>query len=364
MSSVNFNKPLFVLWLMSLTVFNSSIYGLRIFFIVYSVAYPFLYLLSNTSLVVKKEFLWIMGFSLFWTLYFSFWFSININSISFDLSGPNVEMFTPFLYLTNIFSFIMLSRLSNFFLKDSVRNFLKIYCLFLITDCIYRYFVEPNCFLNYSCRYDAKVVGFHSTTNALGVSLIVIISSLLYVNAKSFYKIVLPALLISTMARAAIVAQLVGYGVKTYLNRGFILKFFFIVLSLVLFYYIYLINPFDIFSDGSFLSKIDFFSSALNIIPHSNTRQLLLGYGSNFKEVTEIVGVNGWSPHAPMLKAFFYFGFIGVFLYFASLLSFASLGPGMWFVTMVFFICSIAGAPIYFPTLIPAFLILRYFKAA
>ena len=309
MSSVNFNKPLFVLWLMSLTVFNSSIYGLRIFFIVYSVAYPFLYLLSNTSLVVKKEFLWIMGFSLFWTLYFSFWFSININSISFDLSGPNVEMFTPFLYLTNIFSFIMLSRLSNFFLKDSIRNFLKIYCLFLIIDCIYRYFVEPNCFLNYSCRYDAKVVGFHSTTNALGVSLIVII-------------------------------------------------------SLVLFYYIYLINPFDIFSDGSFLSKIDFFSSALNIIPHSNTRQLLLGYGSNFKEVTEIVGVNGWSPHAPMLKAFFYFGFIGVFLYFASLLSFASLGPGMWFVTMVFFICSIAGAPIYFPTLIPAFLILRYFKAA
>ena len=364
MNSLNLNKSFFVLWLISLTVFNSSIYGVRIFFILYSVAYPTLYLLSNSSLVVKKEFLWVMGFSFFWTLYFSFWFFLNINSISFDLSGPNVEMFTPFLYLTNIFSFIMLSRLSNFFLKDSLKTFLKIYCLFLIIDCIYRYFVEPNCFLNYSCRFEAKTVGFHSTTNALGLSLIVIISSLLYVNAKSFYKIVLPALLISTMARAAIVAQLVGYGVKTYLNRGLILKFFFIFLSLVLFYYIYLINPFDIFSDGSFLTKIDFFNSALNILPHSNTRQLLLGYGSNFKEVTEIVGVDGFSPHAPMLKAFFYFGFIGVFLYFASLLSYISLAPGMWFVAMVFLICSIAGAPIYFPTLIPAFLILRYFKAA
>ncbi len=364
MSSVNYNKGLFVLWLMSLTVFNSSIFGIRIFLILYSVGYPFLYLLSKSSMMVKKEFLMIIGFSLYWTLYFSLWFVINIESISFDISGPNVEMFTPFLYLTNVFSFMMLSRLSNIFLKDSLKTFLKIYCLFLIVECIYRYFLEPNCFLNYSCRFEAKTVGYHSTTNALGLSLIAIISSLLYVNAKSFYKIVLPALLISTMARAAIVAQLVGYGVKTYLNRGFILKFFFIFLSISLLYYIYLINPLGIFSDGSLLSKIDFFDSAFKIVPNSNTVQLLLGYGSNFREVTEIVGVDGFSPHSPMLKAFFYFGFIGVFLYFASLLSYLSLAPGMWFVAMVFLICSFAGAPIYFPTLIPAFLILRYFKAA
>ena len=362
MSSVNYNKGLFVLWLMSLTVFNSSISGIRIFLILYSVGYPFLYLLSKSSVIVKKEFLWIIGFSLYWTLYFSLWFAINIESISFDLSGPNVEMFTPFLYLTNVFSFMMLSRLSNFFLKDSIRIFLKIYCVFLVVDCLYRYFVEPNCFLNYSCRVEAKTVGFHSTTNALGVSLIVILSSLLYVNAKSIYKIVFPALLVSTMARAAIIAQLIGYGVKTYLNRGLFLKFVVIILSVAFIYFIYLINPLGIFSDGSLLSKIDFFNSAFNVVPYSNTGQLLLGYGSNFREVTDIVGVNGWSPHAPMLKAFFYFGFIGVFLYFASLFCFARLRPGMWFVTLVFLICSVAGAPIYFPTLIPAFLILRYFK--
>ena len=113
MSSVNYNKALFVLWLMSLTVFNSGSSSLRIFFIFYSIGYPFLYLLVKSSLIVKKEYLWIVGFSLLWTLYFSFWFVININSISFDLSGPNVEMFTPFLFLTNVFSFMMLSSTSR-----------------------------------------------------------------------------------------------------------------------------------------------------------------------------------------------------------------------------------------------------------
>ena len=122
MSSVNYNKGLFVLWLMSLTVFNSSIFGIRIFLILYSVGYPFLYLLSKSSMMVKKEFLMIIGFSLYWTLYFSLWFVINIESISFDISGPNVEMFTPFLYLTNVF-------ISYF---ECLSLFILIYCLGLV----------------------------------------------------------------------------------------------------------------------------------------------------------------------------------------------------------------------------------------
>ena len=329
---------------------------------VYSIGYPLLYLISKRSLIVKTEFLWLIIFSFLWVLYFIFWCSMNIKSIAFDLSGPNVEMFTPLLYLTNVFAFTMVSRLSNSFLDYSIRKFLKIYFLLLVVECLYRYYLEPHCFLNYSCRFDAKVIGFHSTTNALGLSLIVIISSLLLASSRSLYKVAFPIILVTTMARAAIIAQLIGYGIRAYLKLGVFVRFVFIGALLFFISYIYSINPLGIFSDGSLLSKFDFFSAAFNIVPNSSIDQLLLGYGANFAVVTEIVGVNGWSPHAPILKAFFYFGLVGVFLYFASFLCLARLRPGMWFVSLIYLICSMAGAPIYFPTLIPAFLILRYLK--
>ena len=63
-------------------------------------------------------------------------------------------------------------------------------------------------------------------------------------------------------------------------------------------------------------------------------------------------------PSRPVLKAFFYFGLIGVVLYILSVIALLPTARGMWFVLVVYSACSFAGAPLYFPTLLMSIIIL------
>ena len=185
------------------------------------------------------------------------------------------------------------------FLASGVRSFLRLYVLFLLIECAIRYLIEPTCFLNYSCRFEAKTVGYHSTTNALGTSLIVILSSLIYHHVYRYTRIMLATVLVTSMARAAIISQFFGVALIKLVNSQFLVKMLSFVAVSVVITFVYLVDPLGVSADGSLLSKFAFFGSAHERLNTASADQLLIGFGANFEQVANVVGVNGWSPHAP-----------------------------------------------------------------
>jgi len=204
-------------------------------------------------------------------------------------------------------------------------------------------------------------VGFFTTTNALSTSLIVVLTALIYSKGYvgKIKKYALSVTLISSMARAAIIAQAFTYMLISFFRSSYIFKLL-IVFSLLFFVVVLIyINPLGILNDGSALSKIAFFSSAIRVGSQADHINLFFGFGASFSEIVKVVGVNGWSPHVPLLKAFFYYGLSGLVLYVMFILSILKLYKGMAFIVIVFFVCGLAGAPIYFPTLIVGYICLK-----
>ena len=358
--NININKILFIVWLLSLTLYNSTHTFVRLFCVLYFTAYPFFLLFLVKKLFVYKRQFLLFFFSFLWFFYFIIWFVINIKNISFDLSGPNVEMFTPILFMVNVFALPIINNLRSDFIKSSVFYFINFYVLFLLIECFLRYILEPVCFLNYSCRFEAKTVGYFSTTNALATSLIVVLTSLIISKANHLRKLFFYLILFTSMARAAIISQVLNHLYYIIINSSRKLKYFLLLLILFSISSLMYLDPLGLMSDGSLLSKLDFINSAYNRVYNSSLEQLTFGYGSNFQSIVAVVGVNDWSPHLPFLKAFFYFGFIGLFLYFFSFISILYLEKKIWVVCLTYFICSLAGAPIYFPTFLVSYVILRY----
>ena len=160
------------------------------------------------------------------------------------------------------------------------------------------------------------------------------------------------------MARAAIVAYVFVLLLYAIFRSNFFVKLFFITISVFLFIMLAIYNPQNILNDGSLLSKIDFLNQTLVLAANADMTELMFGYGASFNSVATVLNVNGWSPHLPFLKAFFYFGIWGFILYIFSLIvPLYVIGSQFMWPLLVNQIAALAGGPMYSPTVTCAFLL-------
>lgn len=292
-------------------------------------------------------------------------FCILVNSDTFllNISGPQGEIFAAIVGFSFIFYLEIAknekTREINF--AHLLKYFLLGYLGILLCDLLLRYIQEPACFLNYFCRKEAKTVGLFNTTNVTGVNIASILITLLVIKQAKNFKFIfflMNLILLTTMARAAIVAYIFVLLLYAIFRSNFFVKLFFITISVFLFIMLAIYNPQNILNDGSLLSKIDFLNQTLVLAKNADMTELMFGYGASFNSVATVLNVNGWSPHLPFLKAFFYFGIWGFILYIFSLIvPLYVIGSQFMWPLLVNQIAALAGGPMYSPTVTCAFLL-------
>jgi hypothetical protein len=346
--------------LLASTIFNVQSSVVRLTFVLLFFALPFIMVMRRATLIVLRQSHWhLFVNSCLWLIMVGVWLVKNSSELSLDLNGPYVEMLTPVLAISLVPSILLIDSLSRSALSVAVNRFLLGLIAVLMIDVIVRYLVEPACFMNYSCRYEAKTVGFFSTTNAIATSITCVLTALLVSQRFTGKMVVLTGLLITTMARAAIISQ--SFGIAAYYIvdrfRGFarVLLVFSAAVSAGL---IIILNPAEIIDDGSLLSKFDFILASYNLLTAASAFDLLFGFGADYEKIVGLVGINDWSPHLPLLKALLYFGVPGVLLYAHSLFGYFKLDRRMKYVLLVVVVTGLAGAPIYLPTLVVAYAII------
>ena len=154
------------------------------------------------------------------------------------------------------------------------------------------------------------------------------------------------------MARAAIISYVITVSFYLIISSHKFFRFIAFLFLIVVINVVASINPYNILNDGSLKSKFDFLFQTKEIAETATFKQLLFGFGASLNSVASILDVNGWSPHLPILKAFFYFGIVGFLLYGFSLLICLMLG-GTKFIwpLMVNQVAAMAGGPMYSTTL-------------
>lgn len=311
--------------------------------------------------VSQKEYFYIKIWLLLSLIYvFYALSSILINSNTFDLSinGPYVEFLTPFLIISSPFIYLSIRGADHTTRVKSLKYYLYILVTILFVDIIARYLNRPECFMNYYlCRIDAKQAGFFTNTNVIGTFLLYLMFALSYFQMrkiKAFFVIVL----FTAMARAALVT-LVLTKLFYYISIASLkVKLIAMLCFIGLISYVFIVNPFDILNDGSMLSKFKFLEAAVLSANAASLQELMFGFGASFDRITDVVGVEGYSPHSSYLKAYFYFGMIGVIFFILINLYFLTLDMKFFFfILMASIINGIAGAPIYNPTIWVAFFI-------
>lgn len=286
----------------------------------------------------------------------------NINDFKLEFSGASVEKITAFLTPFACTSFILLSSISKSesnYHNKSISIGVILILMFFIFEALYRYFVAPDLFLNYFNRHPAKTIGLLSTTNVNGQVLTLLFISILIVPFKRKILIltIIFILLITSMARSAMAALLIGLLLFLISKSNFIIKSIFIVLGVFIFSY--LLFDVGLSKDGSLLSKIEFISATKSIVEESGLSQLIFGYGMSYKSIINTLGVQGWSPHLPILKAFLYYGVFGFIYYIGTMYLLYRFNKKILLPLISFSILSLAGAPLFFPGLLSTLIILN-----
>lgn len=284
----------------------------------------------------------------FFTFLLFFPFIVNNSDISINLSGPAVELFTPFLAPFGIL--YLNQKTENNFKSEKI---IKILILLLVVEAIHRYVLAPDLFLNYFNRQAAKTIGWFSTTNVNGqilATLFFVIWQKKDLNKRKLYLLITILLLITAMARAAFIAVLLTLLVSFFIRKK--LKFIPTIFAFIILLFFYF-DPFDLAQDGSFLSKVEFLTTTLTILETSSIREIIFGYGLSYETIIATLGVSGWSPHIPFLKAYMYFGIFGLSFYLIHILQLLYLSNKNFIKPLLsYFILAFAGAPIFWPGLI------------
>ena len=366
--SKSFNKSFLMLVLLTSICFNASNPLLRLFILFLWAFLPIFHILStqrfNKFSLTKNE-MYLLIYGIFWINLFIFSTLRNFDSFSINFEAANVESYTPFLFIFQTLIIIHFNRIKINDTSIFLYHFFLLITIIFSLDLIYRYFLEPECFMNYWCRTEAKRVGFFSTTNVTGMLLgfLIIASTYLSFPKKRFLIFILFLILITTMARAAIISTLLVLFLRNISIRKPI-KTTLILLSFVIPTYIYfLYDPFNLSTDGSLFSKFNFFSSTFNIVQNAGVLDLLFGFGTSFEYIVRLLGVNGWSPHAPILKSLLYYGLFGVIFFILYLVQIYLAERKMFLPILFFLVCGLAGAPIFWPTLFSGYVLIVLNKA-
>ena len=342
------------LLLILMMIYNFQQSALRLVAVVLIILLPFL-LLSGGRLT--RLFAVYMALSIASMAYLVFSILGNVSTFELDISGASAEIFSAFVgvSLLPVMYLLRTDLLRNVGRERVFKYFISVYLVVLCADVVVRYGLEPQCFLNYSCRHEAKTVGFFSTTNVTGMNVATLLMAIIasgHAGGNRLLASLLAVILVTTMARAAIISFITVFVIYRLVASAFLTKALIGVLVFSGFYYLAADNFYGILTDGSLLSKFDFVSSAYVLGHNASLSQLLFGFGSSFSEVVAILNVNGWSPHLPLLKAFLYFGTIGVGLYLLSMLVLLKFGGrGFFWALLVNQVAAMAGGPMYSPSL-------------
>lgn len=328
------------------------------FFVLYFFIFPIFYVwIYRARVRVDFNSIILLFFSIVFFLYVLISLLNNAHTLSFSISGPMVEFLTPMLILSSFFIYIYLTNQRYEVLRKSINVYIYVLLAILLFDVFWRYILNQECFMNYSCRKEAKIIGLFSTTNVIGTFILYLFFALKK-DHFSFIKKIFIGILFTAMSRAAIVTLLFCTSIKMILSSNIHIRMFVFIICFVMSGYIYIYNPFGLMTDGSLLSKFEFIFSAISSIKEATTSEIILGFGGSFESITRVVGVEGYSPHSPFLKAYFYFGLLGLLFYIMFNLYFLLIDIRFFFfIILSAFINGIAGAPIYNPTIWVSFAI-------
>lgn len=303
---------------------------------------------------IEKDYFSHVVISIVISLFLLLCLAINFDTFDINLSGPNVEMLTPFLLLFHVATCILGNRIlfagaSRFF----VPLFLSLVCFVFIVDAAFRFYLNPSCFANYFCRAEVKEIGFFSTTNVIGqaTSFLLAVTWFLKFDFKKTIQAVLFILLLLSMSRAAFAAFSVTFCLSiVFINFKPVKVLFFGLMSISLVCFLVL-DPLELSSDGSGLSKVAFFYSVYGILINADLLSIVFGFGASFESIVQLMDVNDWSPHASVLKAVLYYGLCGLIFYSYVAYQVYKMDRRMMLPFLVFFIFGLSGGPIFWPTL-------------
>lgn len=279
---------------------------------------------------------------------------VNSKSLMFEFSGPAVEKLTGLLIVFYPLTLISLHSTRFAEPEKMIRYFLVGVFVVLILDVLIRYIDGPQYFLNYSTRKEAKTLGLFTTTNVLGqfLSFFILLLEEVKITRKRLIQFCLFWILVSTMARAAVVGLIFVFCLRLVWKSRPIWKLFLSLFTSAAFLTYLAFDPFQLVNDGSLMSKFHFLDRSIDLFYHADFWELMFGFGGSYSTIVDVLGVSGWSPHLPVLKAFLYFGILGVIAYFYVLVDFMMYDRRLFFPICVAFVVGLAGAPIFWPTLL------------
>lgn len=336
------------------TVYNVDNSLLRVTLILLWGAIPLFFLFSYKKITLLDLGLREIANALFILFLLFLSWLMNVDSLSFELSGPNVEKMTPFLYIFYLLCMLLFLQLNKCEISPSFLTiFMFIVTAILFLDVIFRYVQAPSFFMNYNTRHQAKTIGFFATTNVNGqiISFLIVLTWFLRFRFRMLIQVLLLGILITTMARSAIVALILAYGAYYVVYKTGLLSrllSFIVILGILS---LLIIDPMNFKNDGSFLSKLQFFMATYDLILLGSATDIIFGFGASYDAITQALNVNGWSPHVAVLKAFLYYGIIGVFIFCSILIHFYRINHKMLIPIFTYLVFSMAGAPIFWPTI-------------
>lgn len=364
MTSIKKSELLLVIFIVLSFSYNYQISAIRAISMALWMIIPLVLFINIKCLSRKLHF--------FLVIYLFYLVSILISMLyrssllEFEISGPNVEQWTIILVIGHFFILLYANSIGKYNKVGDYSNIItKAYIVIVfvfILDLLARYYINPSCFMNYSCRYEAKTIGFYSTSNVSGQSLSALILSALFLNFRFKKTIVLclSVILITTMARAAIVSTtvfmilaLVNYIFRK--NKAVLIVGYSAVFSSLLLFFI--LDPLGFRQDGSALSKLEFFTATYNVILSGSYYDFLFGYGGSYEQIVSLINVNGWSPHATILKSILYYGLVGIILYIYMYVSILKVDLKAFYAISAYYLLGLTGAPIYWPGLAGLYLI-------
>ena len=168
--------------------------------------------------------------------------------------------------------------------------------------------------------------------------------------------------LFTTMARSAIVSVIFVYSVQYLLKSFGLIKKIISIIILTIVALLFIIDPLDLKNDGSLWSKIAFLERMYTLIINGDLIDIIFGYAASLKGVISVLNIDGNSPHVALVKTFLYYGLIGVSIWFLTLFYFIKSNKKLLYPMITYFLFSLAGAPIYWPTLSVGLLLIMIYE--
>lgn len=349
---MNIKEWILLLVLLAGTVYNLDHTAARLGLLLVWGLLPILF--TSIAVNVGSKALWELNYGLIVLFLLFITFLYNIDTLSLEFNGPNAERLTIFLYVfhvTLLYYFIQLNE-KGVSIKF-ITYFMICVVVILLLDVLVRYIQAPQYFMNYSTRHQAKTIGFFSTTNVTGqiVSFLIAISWQIKFKFKKIIQFLMMVILATTMARSAIIALIITYAIYYVVQSNNRTTLLFVIGTALVSTLMLISDTFNLANDGSLISKLHFFEATYKLMINGSIGDIVFGYGGSYDAIVNAMNVSGWSPHVHILKAFLYYGVIGVLIFMFIIIHMFFQNKKMLFPLMVYLIFGLAGAPIYWPTL-------------